>query len=783
MIPETDLASPIVDVFALKLAVGAALIAFAFGAAGPIGSARAADPRRQPLDPAADATPSTPSEPDLFGPEPFVDSQPLLAEMRSLLAERNPSRKSLTAGLAALTDWLRMPRTDPLARPTGQWLAARIMTALGQKADARTAWEALATSPGPFSDDAREVLADLEDRDRHPAAAAHWRLTRSPWSPGFMAGVKKAAADLVRLDQPERAIELLEQALLQGMDPATRTALVLILADLQRQAKHPEHATDLLLQAWWDEPGTPNAALTKALRQLDALPDKALSPFREALWASRAAAAKRLPKLARGKGLIHDATVAMLERWDDKRAAVVLASLPALAPPTKKHDPDEQVALALTRGMLQRKLDADTDAIASFLYIHDHYPQHPLVHEARDQAATLLRSLNRNAEATPLDQSILTSSLPGERHRASLWRLGFAGILARDPKAAAEHLRALEWRHGGDPDRHSFCWFERARYWRARAAQLDGDQDTARALYTSLVQRYPAGWYALVALTRLGNGSRPAELPKQRGAERVIDPTDIRGWDVSADDPMSTALALYRLGEERLAREHFEALLDANQLPGNGRRLLSDLLELDGDSRGAQRVLKYAAIPPTMPGDDPDEAYYDWYPLRFEEALDDAAKKNGLPSALLAGIVSIETKFSAEAKSHAGAIGAAQLLKTTGTAVGRKVFGKDFDARTLIDPEVNLAVAARYLSDLLDRFKGHPALAVAAYNAGPAPVTRWLEARGQLELDAFVETIPFEQARRYVMRVLSDAEIYRRLYGLDGQAIVLPLSLDRAARR
>ena len=772
MISESDLASPIVDVFALKLAVGAALIAFAFGPT----VASAADPRRQPLDQAADETPPPPSEPELFGPEPFVDSQPLLAEMRSLLAERNPSRKSLTAGLAALTDWLRMPRTDPLARPTGQWLAARIMTALGHKADARAAWEALATTPGPFSDDAREVLADLEDRDRHPAAAAHWRLTRSPWSPGFMAGVKKATTDLVRLDQPERAIELLEQALLQGMDPTTRTALVLILADLHRQAKHREHATDLLLQAWWDEPRTPNAALTKALRQLDASPDKALSTFREAMWASRSDAAKRLTKLPQGRGLIYDATVAVLERWDDKRAAVMLAGLPTLTPPTKKQDPDAQVALALTRGMLQRKLDADTDAIASFLYIHEHYPHHPLVHEARDQAATLLRSLNRNAEATPLDQSILTTSLPGERHRAALWRLGFAAILARDSKTAAEHLRALEWRHGGDPDRHSFCWFERARYWRARAAQLGGDNETARSLYKSLVQRYPAGWYALVALTRLGNGSRPAE-------KRVVDPADIRGWDVSEDDPMSTALALYRLGEERLAREHFEALLDANQLPGNGRRLLSDLLELDGDSRGAGRVLKYAAIPPTMPGDDPDEAYYDWYPLRFEEALEDAAKKNGLPSSLLAGIVSIETKFSASAKSHAGAIGAAQLLKTTGTAVGRKVFGKGFDAKTLVDPEVNLAVAARYLSDLLDRFKGHPALAVAAYNAGPAPVVKWLEARGQLELDAFVETIPFEQARRYVMRVLSDAEIYRRLYGLDGQAIVLPLSLDRAAQR
>jgi len=789
VIRKSDLASAIVEAFTLRLAVGAAAIVI--GAA----PSHAAEPTPKP-DATALANPASPPaadepEPALFGPVPFVEAEPLLAEMRSLLAERNPSKKTLAAGLGSLVDWLRQTHLDPLARPTGQWLEARLLTALGRKADARTAWEGLATTPGPFSDDAREVLADLEDHDRHPAAAAHWRLTRAPWSPGFLIGARKASVDLERLGQPERAIELLEQALLQGMDPSTRIDLALVLADLQRDAGHREHAQDLLLQSWWDAPSANDARLTRALRALDASPDKGLGFFREALWASRSEAARMLAKPNRGKGPIYTAAIALLERWDDKRAASVLAALPALPAsvsarddkrkrPAARASDDDLVTLAIARGMLLRKLDDDSAAVDAFLFIHKNFPTHPLVHEARDQAASLLRALGRNAEAEPLDTAILASSLPGERHRSALWRLGFASILARDPKRAADYLRQLEWRHGGDPDRHSFCWFERARYWRGRAAQMAGDSETARSLWTSLVQRYPAGWYALVALTRLGT---PGPGRTAHSSKTPIDPADVRGWDVAVDDPMATALALYRLGEERLAQAHFEALLAANQLPGNGRRLLSDLLELEGDARKAERVLKYAAIPPTMPGDDPDETYYDWYPLRFEEALGDAAKKNGLPSSLLAGVVSVETRFSASAKSSAGAIGAAQLLRTTGAAVGRKVFGKNFDARTLTDPDVNLAVAARYLADLLERFQGHPALAVAAYNAGPGPVIKWLEARGQLELDAFVETIPFEQARRYVMRVLSDAEIYRRLYSLDGHALVLPLSLDRAARR
>ena len=724
-----------------------------------------------PIEPTEAPVPK--EEVQAFGPVPFVESEPLLAEMRALLAERSPSKRALTAGYQALHDWLARPRQDPLARPTGQWLEARLLTALGRKADARAAWEALATSPGPFSDDARAVLAELEDKERRPVAAAHWRLTRNPWSPGFIDGVTRASRDLERLKQPERAIELIEQALMQGMDPRTRTDLVLIVADLHRQAGHREHARDILLQTWWMDGGTPDARLMRALKALGGAPAADLDFFRVAMHASRGASGELAKKPPKGRGLVHDAALALLARWDDKDAEAALKRLPAQI---DGKDDDAQVALAIARGMLLRKLDRDREAVDAFTLVHERFADHPLVHEARDQAATLLRADDAPARAEVMDRALLKSALPGERHRDALWRIGFAAVLAKRSKDAEESLRALEWRHGGDPDRHSFCWFERARYWRGRAAQLAGDNDTARSLWTTLVQRYPAGWYALVARSRLGDRPERKPLTPER--------TDgTKGWDVAADDPMATALALYRLGEERLAQEHFEALLDENQLPGNGRRLLSDLLELAGDARGAQRVLRYAAIPPTMPGDDPDETYYDWYPLRFEEALGDAARKNGLPSSLLAGVVSVETRFSASSKSHAGAIGAAQLLKTTGAAVGRKVYGKDFDARTLTEPDVNLAVAARYLADLVERFHGHPALAVAAYNAGPAPVQRWLEQRGRLELDAFVETIPFEQARRYVMRVLSDAEIYRRLYGLDGEPIVLPLQLDRAARR
>lgn len=753
----------------------------------------------------AQATPSEtePVEVALPGPQPFVESHPLLAEVRALLTARAPQKRALAAALPVLDDWLAQkgrgvgPGNDPLARATGEWLRARLLSALG-RGEARAAWEGLATTPGAFSDDAREVLAELDEKARRPTAAAHWLLTRSPWSPRFLEGVRSALKDLGRIGASSRAIEPLEAALLQGMSPQTRTELVLLLSRLHREAGQEARAIELLEQTFWHG-DPPDKRIARELSLLGRAPDPSDDLFRKALHGSRTDCQRLLKSPPRRPDSKATLALALARRWDDPDAAAALSTSPALeglagaetARRGRRTSADLGPMPALTRGMLLRKLDRDDEAIESFLLAVREHPDHALTTFARDQAATLLRTKGRNDEATALDEAQLQHALPGTLHRSALWRLGFGAILgggSRDARkrgqVAEVFLAELERRHGGEPDRHAFSWFERARYWRGRAAELAGDRVLAQSHWQALVSRFPAGWYALLARNKLSDSSGAAGRNAQSDKKRVAPSNafDAMGWDVPRDDPMATSLALYRLGDETRALEELSALHGHGQLPGNGRKLLAELLELSGDERMAARVLKHAAIPPTMPGDDPDVLYFDWYPLRFEEALGTAAANNNLPSSLLAGLVSVETRFNADVKSHAGAIGAAQLLETTGTAVGRKVFGKGFDKRTLRDPDVNLAVAARYLSDLLNRFKGHPALAVAAYNAGPAPVKRWLEARGDLELDAFVETIPFEQARRYVMRVLSDAEIYRRLYGLDGHPISLPLSLEQARR-
>src|SRR3990172_5338300 len=81
----------------------------------------------------------------------------------------------------------------------------------------------------------------------------------------------------------------------------------------------------------------------------------------------------------------------------------------------------------------------------------------------------------------------------------------------------------------------------------------------------------------------------------------------------------------------------------------------------------------------------------------------------------------------------------------------------------LENPVANLRLGTRFLSDLLKQF-ADPRLAVAAYNAGPHRVRQWLKQRSGDDLEAFVESIPFDETRRFVKRVMTSWEEYRRIY-------------------
>src|SRR5262249_19541738 len=102
-----------------------------------------------------------------------------------------------------------------------------------------------------------------------------------------------------------------------------------------------------------------------------------------------------------------------------------------------------------------------------------------------------------------------------------------------------------------------------------------------------------------------------------------------------------------------------------------------------------------------------------------------------------------------------------------------------YDERLLKSPSVNVDLGARYLAKMLRMFAESVPLAVAAYNAGPRPIGRWLERSEGLDIDVFVARIPYDETRVYVVRVLSNLARYAYLNGGEGAVPDLALELPK----
>jgi soluble lytic murein transglycosylase len=104
-----------------------------------------------------------------------------------------------------------------------------------------------------------------------------------------------------------------------------------------------------------------------------------------------------------------------------------------------------------------------------------------------------------------------------------------------------------------------------------------------------------------------------------------------------------------------------------------------------------------------------------------------------------------------------------QLMPATARWVARKIGLKDFSLLQVNDMSVNVMLGTSYLKMVLDSLDNHPVLASAAYNAGPGRARRWRDGR-PLEGAIYVETIPFDETRDYVRKVMSNALYYDALF-------------------
>lgn len=153
------------------------------------------------------------------------------------------------------------------------------------------------------------------------------------------------------------------------------------------------------------------------------------------------------------------------------------------------------------------------------------------------------------------------------------------------------------------------------------------------------------------------------------------------------------------------------------------------------------------------------------YPKAYGDSVYKYAKQFDIPSQLIWGIMRAESVYKKDVMSPVGAVGLMQLMPATAQRVAGLMNEKLQDPRSLLEPEVNIKLGSRYLARLMRQFENSIPLVAASYNGGPHRVKSWLLSFGQIDMDEFIEHIPFLETRNYVKRVVSNYNLYYVLYG------------------
>jgi len=147
------------------------------------------------------------------------------------------------------------------------------------------------------------------------------------------------------------------------------------------------------------------------------------------------------------------------------------------------------------------------------------------------------------------------------------------------------------------------------------------------------------------------------------------------------------------------------------------------------------------------------------FPLEYQNLVKKSARQQGITPAWVYGIMRRESAFDSQIVSSANAKGLMQVLPATARGVARKIGIKNHRTSDLLIPEKNARIGAAYLSQLLERFRGNYVKATASYNAGPHRIPRWLP-DFNISAPQWIESIPFNETRKYVRAVMSYTTIY-----------------------
>ncbi len=312
----------------------------------------------------------------------------------------------------------------------------------------------------------------------------------------------------------------------------------------------------------------------------------------------------------------------------------------------------------------------------------------------------------------------------------------------KDPKTALKHFTRIE---EIAPTRTDLA---RAQYWLGRTYAELGSAGEAKAAYRKAAQ-FPTIYYGQLAREQVGMTKAPVEMaggqPSAAALNRIAKDEVARAFKMVAASGRKRELNLFVAA----FANRFKSVDDMNAAAA-----------LAWDAGGPVLSLRMAKAAASK---DLDIDFWG-YPTKAMPAWNQIGPP--VEKALVFGLARQESEFDSNAGSHAGAQGLMQLMPGTAKLVAKQYRLPYAESKLMGDPAYNVKLGAAHLGDLIADYNGSYVLTLVAYNAGPRRAREWLAdygdlRSGQVDPIDWVESIPFQETRQYVQKVLQNTYVYR----------------------
>lgn len=320
---------------------------------------------------------------------------------------------------------------------------------------------------------------------------------------------------------------------------------------------------------------------------------------------------------------------------------------------------------------------------------------------------------------------------------------GWLALKVNKPWRAFEHFESLYHKTTTPISR------ARGAYWAGRASEALKHPDIARQWYRTAA-RYQTTFYGQTAIGKLADEYKP---PQQLPPEKTV----AGQQKFETRDMVQAVRILNGAGFRDETNLFLDALSDHVKTPEDYLLVANLAVDL-GHNHNAVRIAKRGLQKGIL-------LMEQAYPTMLTRM-----KKVEIEWALVHALIRQESAFDQMALSSAGARGLMQLMPATAQGVAKSYKISHKSDWLTSNPDHNIRLGSLYMKQMLGRFDGSYPLALAAYNAGPGRVDKWMKQfgdprKGNVDMLDWIEQIPIAETRNYVQRVLEGVYVYRMKLG------------------